>query len=115
MADEKKIIKKHKKERKFHPIRYLKEMMGEVKKLSWLTPADLVKHTLAVLVFVLIMSAMVYGFDQAFGAGIRGMSLIGANVAEKAQDTDDQGADADHDHDHDDADGEEEPNDPPAP
>ncbi|MCL2670619.1 MAG: preprotein translocase subunit SecE [Clostridiales bacterium] len=80
MADEKKIARKPKKERKFRPGRYLKEMWGEVKKLSWLSVPDLVKHTIAVIVFVLLMSALVFGFDQAFGAGVKALGSISAGV-----------------------------------
>ena len=82
MSDEKKIVKKPKKERKFHPIRYLKEMVGEVKKLSWLSFKDWMKYTGAVIVFVLLFSALVYAFDQAFGAGIQGLALIGGATPE---------------------------------
>ena len=38
---------------------YLKEMMGEVKKLTWLSVGDLVKHTAMVFVVVLAMSAVI--------------------------------------------------------
>ena len=40
-----------KKESKFHPIRYCREMIGELKKLTWLSGKELVSHTLAVFVF----------------------------------------------------------------
>lgn len=116
MADEKKIVKKSKKERKLHPLRYLKEMWGEVKKLSWLSIPDLAKHTVAVIVFVLLMSMLVYGFDQAFAAGVQGLSKIApSQTAEplehdhdgdgvddhEAEDHVDEDTDEDLSHDHD--------------
>ena len=63
-----------KKERKFHPVRYLKETWGELKKLTWLSRKDLVSHTLAVIVFVLGMAAIIYILDTIFAAGYK---LIG--------------------------------------
>ena len=67
---------KPKKERKFHPIRYFREMFGELKKLTWLTGKELVSHTFAVLVFVLAMAALVYVLDLAFSTGFSAISQI---------------------------------------
>ncbi|MDO4565037.1 MAG: preprotein translocase subunit SecE [Clostridia bacterium] len=77
MAAEKK--EKKKKERRFHPIRYLKEMWGEVKKLSWLSKKDLAKHTLAVIAFVLMMGALIYVLDLGFGKGTQALISIGSS------------------------------------
>ena len=63
-----------KKERKFHPIHYMKEMLGELKRLTWLSRKDLVSHTFAVIVFVLGMAAIMYVLDTIFAAGYK---LIG--------------------------------------
>ena len=59
-ADKKAADRKPKKERRFHPIRYFREMYGEVKKLTWLTGKELVSHTIAVFVFVLAMALIIY-------------------------------------------------------
>jgi len=83
---------KKKKARKFHPIRYIKEMWGEVKKLSWLALPDLAKYAIAVIVFVLVMSTMVYALDFAFGSGVKGINeLTGGTtvVADQEDDRDD--------------------------
>lgn len=69
MANEKTSAKPAKKERKFHPIRYFREMIGELKKLTWLTGKELVSHTLAVVVFVLGMALIIYVLDLAFSGG----------------------------------------------
>ncbi len=60
---------KPKKESKFHPIRYLREMIGELKKLTWLTGKELFSHTLAVFVFVLGMALAIYVLDLVFSTG----------------------------------------------
>ena len=57
-------------------VRYFREMWGEIKKLSWLSVRDLVKHVVAVIVFVLVMSAVVYGLDVGFGGGVQGISIL---------------------------------------
>ena len=73
---EKKVEKKPKKERKFHPIRYFREMFGELKKLTWLSGKDLVSHTLAVIVFVLGMAALIWALDLAFSSALGAISQI---------------------------------------
>ena len=65
-ADKKAADRKPKKERRFHPIRYFREMYGEVKKLTWLTGKELVSHTIAVFVFVLAMALIIYLLDLGF-------------------------------------------------
>ena len=53
---------------------YLKEMMGEVKKLTWLSVGDLVKHT--------AMSAVIWLLDLGFSAGVKGLAtLTGAGTS----------------------------------
>ena len=57
-------------------IRFFREMNGEVKKLTWLTRKELASHTLAVLVFVLAMAALIYLLDIAFSSGFGAISSI---------------------------------------
>ncbi len=45
---------------------YIKEMTGEVKKLTWLSVKELVKATAVVLVFVLAFALIIYLLDLAF-------------------------------------------------
>jgi preprotein translocase SecE subunit len=45
---------------------YLKEMTGEVKKLTWLSWKELVKATAVVLVFVLAFALLIYVLDLIF-------------------------------------------------
>lgn len=65
---------------------YLKEMMGEVKKLTWLSVGDLVKHTAMVFVVVLAMSTVIWLLDLGFSAGVKGLAtLTGAGTASTSQ------------------------------
>lgn len=70
--------KKPKKERRFHPIRYIREMIGELKKLTWLSGKDLLSHTAAVFVFVIAMAIIIYVLDLGFGTGMK--ALEGINI-----------------------------------
>lgn len=74
MANETKVEKKTEKKSRFNLIRYFKETVGEVKKLTWLTKKELLSHTAAVIVFVIGMAIIIYALDAIFGAGMR---LIG--------------------------------------
>ena len=70
------------KKRKLNIKQYLKEMMGEVKKLTWLSFGDLVKHTAMVFVVVLAMSAVIWLLDLGFSAGVKGLAtLTGAGTS----------------------------------
>ena len=64
------------KKSKLNLKQYLKEMMGEVKKLTWLSAGDLVKHTAMVFVVVLVMSAVIWLLDLGFSAGVKGLSTL---------------------------------------
>lgn len=57
-------------------IRFFREMNGEVKKLTWLTGKELFSHTLAVVVFVVAMAAIIYLLDLAFSSGFGAISNI---------------------------------------
>ena len=74
------------KKSKLNIKQYLKEMMGEVKKLTWLSVSDLVKHTAMVFVVVLAMSAVIWLLDLGFSAGVKGLAtLTGAGTASTSQ------------------------------
>ena len=68
--------------KKLNIKQYLKEMWGEVKKLTWLSVGDLVKHTAMVFVVVLVMSAVIWLLDLGFSAGVKGLAtLTGAGTS----------------------------------
>ena len=56
--------------------RYLREMFGELRKLTWMGGKDLVSHTFAVLVFVLVMAVVIWLLDLAFSGGFGAISRI---------------------------------------
>ena len=51
-------------------------MIGEVKKLTWLSGKELFSHTLAVVVFVLAMALLIGLLDLAFSSGFGALSSI---------------------------------------
>ena len=57
-------------------FRFLREMIGEVKKLTWLSGKELFSHTLAVIVFVLGMALIIYILDLVFSSGFGALSNI---------------------------------------
>ncbi|MBQ6426192.1 MAG: preprotein translocase subunit SecE [Clostridia bacterium] len=61
---------------RFRIVRYLQEMIGEVKKLTWLTKKELVSHTIAVFVFVIAMALIIYVLDFIFSTGIGALESI---------------------------------------
>ena len=69
-------VAKPAKKSKLNLGKYLKEMLGEVKKLTWLSVGDLVKHTAMVFVVVLAMSAVIWLLDLGFTAGVQGLSKL---------------------------------------
>ena len=73
---EKNVAKKAKKEPKFQLNKYLGEMNGEVKKLTWLSKKDLVKNTAMVLVFVLAMSLVIWLLDLGFSGATKGLTTL---------------------------------------
>lgn len=61
---------------RFRLVRYFQEMIGEVKKLTWLTKKELVSHTVAVFVFVIVMALIIYALDFIFSTGIGALESI---------------------------------------
>ena len=47
------------KTRRFHPIKFIKEVIAELKKVSWPTRKELFAYSLAVLTFVVIAAVVV--------------------------------------------------------
>ncbi len=51
-------------------IRFLREVVAELRKVIWPTRKDLVTYTIVVLVFVSFMVALVAGLDVVFAKGV---------------------------------------------
>lgn len=78
MANIEKKTDKPRKGRSLHPIRYIKETMGELKKVSWPTGKELVSHTGAVFAFLILMVAIIFVLDLLFGGAVDLLIKIGS-------------------------------------
>ena len=71
MAKEKEKKVKAKKERKPGRIKqFFKEVIGELKKLSWPSRKELLSYTLTVVGFIAVMAIVIYALDLVFGEGL---------------------------------------------
>lgn len=61
--------------------KFLKEVLGELKKLTWPTRKELVSYTLTVMGFILLLAAIIYVLDLLFGSGLGLVASIGSNAA----------------------------------
>ncbi len=62
IKNEKVKEKKTKKDKKS----YVSEVRAELKKVKWPTKSEMVKHSVAVIVFILIFGLYFYGLDALF-------------------------------------------------
>lgn len=60
---------------------YIKEMTGEVKKLTWLNMKELVKATAVVLAFVLAFALLIYVLDLLFYTPVKALLTGGETTA----------------------------------
>lgn len=51
-------------------LRFLREVVAELRKVIWPTRKDLVTYTIVVLIFVTFMITLVAGFDVVFAKGV---------------------------------------------
>ncbi|RKT57809.1 preprotein translocase subunit SecE [Saccharothrix australiensis] len=51
-------------------VRYIREVVSELRKVIWPTRKQMVTYTSVVLVFVAFMVALVFGLDSAFAWGV---------------------------------------------
>lgn len=50
--------------------KFFKEVFGEIKKVTWPTPKELISYTLTVIVFIAIFAVIIGLLDLAFGSGL---------------------------------------------
>ena len=67
LEQQKKAAKKANKKKRKSPVRYFRDIISELKKVTWPTAKDLMKYTGAVIAFILIMAVIVGLMD----AGIK--------------------------------------------
>ncbi|MBQ9949876.1 MAG: preprotein translocase subunit SecE [Clostridia bacterium] len=70
-----KKAKTPKKEKK--KSRFFKEFWGEVKKLTWSTPKELVVNTLTVIAFVALFAIIIGVLDAVLGVGLKAILNLG--------------------------------------
>ncbi len=71
LEEQKKIAKKKNKKQKRSPIRFFKDVWGEIKKVTWPTKQDLFKTTFAVIVFIVIFTVVVGLMDLGLNTVMR--------------------------------------------
>ncbi len=49
------------------PVSYLKEVQGEMKRVAWPPRAEIMNSTVVVIIGVVIMTALIFGFDYLAG------------------------------------------------
>lgn len=74
--EKQKVAKPKKEKEKGRFKKFCREFIGEVKKLSWLSPKELVATSMAVLAFVALCAVLIGVLDLAFGEGFRLLSSI---------------------------------------
>lgn len=78
MANDVKTAKKEKKPNLFTRIgRYFKDVVGELKKLTWPTGKDLAKYTATVLAFIVLFAVVIGVLDFLFGQGFTLLGSLG--------------------------------------
>jgi len=50
---------------KIGPREYLSEVKGELRKVAWPTKKEVINSTIIVLIAVVVMTALIFGFDYA--------------------------------------------------
>ncbi len=63
LKEQQKLAKKNNKRKRRSPARWAKDIISEMKKVTWPTRKDLISYTLAVIAFVLIMTIVTGVFD----------------------------------------------------
>ena len=71
LKEQKKIAKQKNKKKRSGPIRFFKDVGGELKKVTWPTGKELMKTTISVIIFIAIFAVIVYGIDTGLGAVFR--------------------------------------------
>jgi preprotein translocase, SecE subunit, bacterial len=59
LKEQKKIALEKNKKKRRSIVRFIKDVIGELKKVTWATPKDLMKTSLAVIIFIAIFTVVV--------------------------------------------------------
>jgi preprotein translocase subunit SecE len=67
LKEQKKIAQEKNKKKRKSPIRFFKDVIGELKKVTWASGKDLMKTSLAVIIFIGIFTVVVGLIDWGLG------------------------------------------------
>ena len=67
-----------KKKRRFHPVKYFRDVLAELKNVAWPSRKELISHTGAVFAFVIGMAAVIGLLDVVFSQGVALLARIGS-------------------------------------
>ena len=67
---DKKVVKKDNK-KKFNLAQKWRELVAELKKVTWPSKKDLFRHSLVVVIFVILVTAVIAVYDLALSSLIR--------------------------------------------
>ena len=98
---EEKAVKEKNKENKVKK-HFFKDFKAELKKVIWPTPKQLVNNTVAVIVIVVVVGAIVFALDAVFEAiNKQGITKLQNYVVEQfGEDKEESKNEEEHDHDH---------------
>jgi preprotein translocase subunit SecE len=68
VKEQQKLAKQKNKKKKRSPIRFLKDVVGELKKTTWPTGKELMRTSLAVIVFIGIFTVIIGFMDWGLGS-----------------------------------------------
>lgn len=81
--DVKTAAKKDKKPNVFARFgRYIKDVIGELKKVTWPSAKDLAKYTLTVLAFIVLFAIVIGVLDLLFGQGFKLLGNLAGNSSD---------------------------------
>jgi preprotein translocase subunit SecE len=64
LEQQKRAAKKANKKKRRSPAKFFKDIISELKKVTWPTPKDLIKATGAVIAFIIVTAIIVGAMDQ---------------------------------------------------
>jgi preprotein translocase subunit SecE len=67
LKEQKKLAQQKNKKKRKSPIRFIKDVVGEMKKTTWASGPELMKTSLAVIVFIAIFAVIVGLMDWGLG------------------------------------------------
>lgn len=71
LEQQKKLAKKANRKKRKSPARFFKDIISELKKVTWPTAKDLVKYSGAVIAFILVIAVIVGLMDTGLSALFR--------------------------------------------